>query len=136
MKKIALSIIVGMLAITPLAPAVAQKALGFAELFDHVDLRKNTKLHAQEFWKSVKDTEVTWSGEVVDVEGGSSKVKIRAADKSRPTYKGYNIVIITHDVSKAADLKKGQRFRFKGILTGYDSKDAAAVIEVKEAQIL
>jgi hypothetical protein len=135
MRKIALSIIIGMLAIVPLAPA-AQKAVGFAEMVDHLDKRKNTKLHAQEFWKSVKDTEVTWSGEVVDVDGGSSKAKVFVADKARPTYKGYNIVVITHDVAKAANLKKGQRIRFKGVLTDYDTKDTGAILELKETQIL
>jgi hypothetical protein len=136
MNKIVLSIILGFLVISPLTAATAQKAISFGELFDNVDKRKNTKLHAQEYWKSVKGAEVTWGGEVVDVDGGGSKVKILIADKTRPTYKGYNIVIITYDIAKAANLKKGQRIRFKGVVTDYDSKDSGAVIELKEAQIL
>jgi hypothetical protein len=103
---------------------------------DNLDQRKNTKLHTQEYWKSVKGQEVTWSGEIHDVDGGSSKAKIYVIDKSRPLYKGYNIVVITGDVTKAITLKKGQRIKFKGLLSDYDQKDAGAVVEIKEAMIL
>ena len=47
-------------------------ALGFGELVDHMDSRKQTSLHAKEYWQNVKGTEVTWSGVVYDVKGGSS----------------------------------------------------------------
>jgi hypothetical protein len=107
----------------------------FGELSEHLDRRKQTKLHAEEYWKSKKGTEVNWAGEVHDVDGGKSKAKVYVADKSRPTYKGYNIVLVTPDVPKAAMLTKGQKIRFKGYLDGYDSKDIGVVIELKEVQI-
>src|SRR5689334_16046575 len=87
--------------------AVAAQSLTFVQVVDNVDERKQTKLHAQEFWKSVKSQEVTWSGEVVEVKGGSSKAKVYLADRSRPTYDGYNIIVTTTDVNKAANLSRG-----------------------------
>lgn len=136
-KKIfsALAMLVGSVAVT-VALAATAAPTSFGQLIDNLDPRKNTKLHAQEYWKSVKGQEVTWSGEVYDVSGGSSKAKIYVADKARPLYKGYNIIVITGDVSKAATIKKGQKLRFKGMLDDYDQKDAGAVVEVKEAIIL
>jgi len=108
----------------------------FGQLVDNLDKRKNTKLHSKEYWKNVKGTEVTWNGEVVDVDSSGSKAKIYVADKSRPLYKGYNIVVVTGDVAKASTVKKGQKLRFKGLLYDYDQKDAGAVVEIKEATIL
>ncbi len=136
MKKIVFSLFITLLVAAPIFTATAEPAPSFAQIVDHLDGNKNTKLHVQEYWKGIKGQEVTWTGEVYDVQGGSSKAKVYVADKSRPLHKGYNIVVITHDISKAANLKKGQRFRFKGILEDYDSKNPGAVIELKEAQIL
>jgi hypothetical protein len=101
-----------------------------------LDPHKNTKLHAKEYWKNVKGVEVAWSAEVVDVDSSGSSAKIYLADKSRPLYKGYNIVVVTGDVAKAANLRKSQKLRFKGLLDSYDQKDAGAVVEIKEAMLL
>lgn len=133
MKRILFSLLVG---ITLSLPSVAAQNVAYGELVDNLDLRKNTKLHVTEYWKTVRGSEVTWSGEVVDVKGGSSKVKLYVADKSRPLYKGYNIIVTSSDASKAANLKKGQRVRFKGVLDDYSAKKPGAVIEVVEAQLL
>jgi hypothetical protein len=116
--------------------AVFAADVTFPQVVDGVDQRKNTKLAAKEFWKTVKGQEVTWSGEVYDVQGGSSKAKVYVADKSRPLYKGYNIVVITIDVPKAASLKRGQKIRFRGLLDDFNAKDNGAVIELTEASLL
>jgi hypothetical protein len=135
-KKLFRSIAAVMAAVVTVAVWAAAPA-SFGQLVDNLDPRKNTKLHAKEYWKNVKGAEVTWTGEVVDVDsGGSSKAKIYVADKSRPLYKGYNIVVITGDIAKASAVKKGQRLRFKGLLDDYDQKDAGAIVELKEAMIL
>lgn len=126
-----------MLAATLLvATAVMAANVTFGQVVDGVDSRKNTKLASKQYWKSVEGQEVSWTGEVVDVDGGSKKAKLYVADKSRPLYKGYNIVVITLDVAKAAALKKGQTVRFRGLLDDYDQKDQGAVVEVVEASIL
>jgi hypothetical protein len=119
-----------------LTTAVFAANITFGQVVDGVDPRKNTKLAAKEYWKSVKGQEVTWNGEVFDVKGGSSKAKVYVADKSRPLYKGYNIIVETIDVPKAASLKKGQKIRFKGLLDGYDQKDNGAIVELNEASLL
>lgn len=135
MKNTFRSIVVAMSTVAVVA-AWAGAPASFGQLIDNLDSRKNTKLHTKEYWKSVKGQEVTWRGEVVDVDGGSSQAKLYVADKSRPLYKGYNVIVITGDVAKALTIKKGQKVRFKGTLDDYDQKDAGAVVEIKEAIIL
>jgi hypothetical protein len=115
---------------------IAQQNLGFGAVIDNLDLRKNTKLHVKEYWKSIQDQQVTWSGDAFDVQGGKGRVKVLVADKSRPLYKGYNIVVITTDIEKAANIKKGQKVRFTGSLHDYNAKRAGAVIEISDAQLL
>ena len=120
-----------------LALSVHAADLGFATVIDNLDLRKNTKLHVQEYWKGIVGQTVQWSGEAVDVQGGKrSRVKVFIADKSRPLYKGYNIVVVTHDVEKAANIKKGQKVKFSGQLNEFNAKRAGAVIEISDAQLL
>lgn len=116
--------------------ALAAQSVTFTAVIDNLDLKKNTKLHASEYWKSVRDQSVTWSGETYDVQGGKrSVVKLFLADKSRPLYKGYNIIVTTTDVEKAAAIKKGQRVRFTGTLRDYNAKRSGAVIEVVDASL-
>jgi hypothetical protein len=136
MKKLILSIFLGIIAACPVLTVTAAPSIGFGQVIDNLDGQKNTKLHVEEYWKFIKGQEVTWSGEVTDVDGGSSKAKLYVADKSRPLYDGYNIIVTTSDVSKASNIKKGQLVRFKGILDDYNSKKPGAVIKLKEAQIL
>ena len=110
-------------------------ALGFGEIVDHMDSRKQTKMYTKEYWQKVKGTEVTWSGVVHDVKGGSSKAKVYVADKSRPLHSGYNIVVVTHDIEKAAKLRKGQSLRFKGNLDDFRNKTAGGIVTIANAQL-
>jgi hypothetical protein len=110
--------------------------LAFGQVVDQLDSRKHTKLNVQEYWRSVKGREVSWSGEVVDVRGGKSRAKIYLANGSRPLYKGYNIVVTTHDLERAAALKKGQTARVRGTLDGYHAKGSGAVINLDNGIIL
>jgi hypothetical protein len=107
----------------------------FADVVDNLDRSVHTAMNIKEYWKGVEGKEVTWSGQVHDVESGKSQVRILVIDKSRPLYKGYNIRVITEDFSKASSLKKGQQIRFKGVLDGFHSKDDGAVIDLSEATI-
>lgn len=136
MHKVLSSLWVTALAVGLMVGAVAAQSLAFSTVIDNLDLQKNTKLHVTEYWKSVRDQSVSWSGEAFDVQGGKrSVVKVFIADKSRPLYKGYNIVVVTTDVTKAAAIKKGQRVRFTGTLHDYSSKRAGAVIEIANASL-
>lgn len=110
--------------------------LSFDAVVDNLNMNKNTKLHAREYWRSIEDQQVSWAGDVYDVHGGAkSHVKIYIANKSRPLYKGYNIVVSTRDVEKAAEVKKGQRIKFTGNLHDYTARYAGAVIEISEAEL-
>jgi isopentenyl phosphate kinase len=135
MRKFIASLSTGMLLLS-LAVAMAADLMSFTSVVDNLDLRKNTKLHVREYWKSIQNQQVSWSGEVIDVQGGAkSRVKLLVADKSRPLYKGYNLVITSYDVEKAANIRKGQKVRFTGTLSGYNAKHAGAVIEIADAQL-
>mgnify|MGYP000220994842 CR=1 FL=1 len=106
----------------------------FGQVVDGVDGVKNTKLAAKENWKKFKGQEVSWSGTVYNVDTkGKDKIVVYVADKSRPLYKGYNIKVYSSDIAKAANFKKGQTIRFKGIVDDFDSKEPGAVIELKES---
>jgi hypothetical protein len=116
---------------------MADQNLSFATVITNLDLRSNTKLHVKEYWKSIQNQQVTWSGEVYDVKAGhGSRVKIMIADKTQPIFKGYNIVITTTDIEKAANVKKGQRIKFSGTLSDHKLERAGAVLEVTNAQLL
>lgn len=117
-----------------LATPAAFAAPAFGQVVDGVDGNKNTKLAAKENWKKFKGQEVSWSGVVLNVDTkGKDKIVVYVADKSRPLYKGYNIKVYSSDIGKAANFKKGQTIRFKGIIDDFDSKNPGAVIELKDS---
>lgn len=115
--------------------ALAGDSMSFGVVVDNLDVHKNTKLHVREYWKSIANQPVSWSGEVYNVKASRSKVQLLVADKSRPLYKGYNIVVNTRDVSAAADLKIGQRVRFTGTLHEYKAEREGAVLQLADAQL-
>ena len=132
MKKLSLAVAACLLAVS----ALAADSMSYGVVVDNLDVRKNTKLHAREYWKSVENQSVSWAGEVVDVKAsGKSKVQILVADKSRPLYKGYNIVVNSTDVAKAADYKIGQHIRFSGSLHEFKAEHAGAVVTLAECQL-
>ena len=136
MNKMLPVMLAAVLTLGSVVSGVAAQSPSFGTVIDNLDLRKNTKLAVREYWRSIQDQQVSWSGETYDVQGGAkSRVKLYLADKSRPLYKGYNIVVTSHDVEKAARIKKGQRVRFTGTLRGYSAKRAGAVIEIADAQL-
>jgi hypothetical protein len=105
------------LAFASAVPAAAPPAgPAFATVVDNLDVHKNTKLHAREYWKGIAEQRVSWSGVVTDVRGSRSHVEIYVASRARPLYKGYNLVVVTNDVKKSASLKKGDSIKFSGTL--------------------
>lgn len=124
------------MAVLVAAPPAGAAGVTFGQAVDSVDTQKHTKMAAKENWKKLRGTEVTWSGTVSEVKGGSSRAKLYVADRSRPLYKGHNIVVITGDLEKASKLKRGQTVRFRGVLDSYRSKRSGAVIELEKAQLL
>jgi len=120
--------VIALAAVAAAAPAWAGPS--FTTVVDNLDLHKNTRLHAREYCKSVRGELVSWSGVVHDVRGGKARAKVYVADKSRPLHSGYNIVVTTNDLEKAASLKRGQGVHFTGSLDDCTLKSAGAVIGV------
>jgi hypothetical protein len=107
----------------------------FGTVIDNLDRRKVTKLHAQEYCKNIRGENVSWSGTVHDVKGGRRGAKVFVAEGSRPTYRGYNVVLKTDDMDRAAAVKKGQHIKFKGQIHGCTMKDNGAIIELEGAAL-
>ena len=118
-----------------LLAGVAHAGPSFGTVVDHLDLRENTKLHSQEYFKGVKGQSVTWSGEVVDVKGGRNRARIFVADRSRQLFRGYNITLVTHDLGRAAKIRKGQHLRFTGRLHSYNAKSGGAVVDLADVDL-
>ena len=89
-----------------------------------VDTNKKTSLFVKQFWSDVKGQEVTWSGKVKDVKGRRGKAEVFVANKGWKTYSGYNLVLVTRDVSSAGRLEIGQLIRFTGKLSKYKATRA------------
>lgn len=118
-----------------LSVGAAAASFDFGTVVDNLDRRKVTKMHAQEYCKSVRGQEVSWSGDVYDVKGGRNRAKIFVAERSRPVFQGYNIVVLTSEMDRAAAVKKGQRIHFKGQIRGCTLKDNGAIIQVDDASL-
>lgn len=118
------------------ATVVLAANVTLSEVVKGVNVDDNTKLAARDYWNSVKGKEVTWSGEVAEVKGTRGEAHVYVADKSQPLYKGFNVIVKTHDIEKAGKLKKGQKVRFTGALDRYKQKKVGAVITLGDGRLL
>ncbi len=100
----------------------------FTEVVDSLDLTAKTPLYVEQYWLEVKGKEVAWSGVVKNVKGGRGKAEIQAANESRRTYKGFNLVLVTPDVARASKLEIGQPIRFTGSLYKYKGRKGNPII--------
>lgn len=120
---------------TPLL-ADASANLSFREIASHLNLNHNTQLHVETYWRNIQGNEVKWSGVVTNVVGGRGRAEVYVVTSEGQTYKGYNIVINTYDVDRAARLTKGQNIRFVGQLRDYKAKKGhPIIIFLNEGQI-
>lgn len=108
--------------------AAESGSMKFGEVVDMLDQTKNTSLAVKTNWQELKGQEVNWSGKVVNVKGGRGRAEILSANKGRPTYKGYNLVLETYDMTGAGDLKIGQTIKFKGIINDFKGKRGNPII--------
>ena len=115
--------------------AASAKGYEFGTVIDNLDRRKVTKLHAQEYCKDAKGSEISWSGKVYDVKAGRRSAKVLVANSSRPIYRGYNIVAVVDDLDAAAKLRKGQQVRVGGQISRCTLKDTGAIIEIDGATV-
>lgn len=117
--------------------ADAQAGPSFTEVYDHLDLKLQTKFSVKEYMRSQMGTKVTWSGEVKDVVGGRNRVEITLANDARPTIKGFNIVlVIPYDTGGAAKLRRGQTASFSGLLHNYrNGRHGGVVIYLREGSL-
>jgi hypothetical protein len=108
--------------------AFAANQLSFSEVADNLNLSKKTSLYVKTYWQEIMGQEVYWIGKVVNVKGGKGKAEVLIADKDKPLYKGYNIVLETFDIEGAGKLEIGQTLKFKGLLSNYKGKQGNPVI--------
>jgi hypothetical protein len=118
-----------------LANGAAAASRDFGTVIDNLDRRKVTKMHAQDYCKDIKGTEVSWGGKVYDVKGGRRSAKIYVANNARPIYRGYNIVAVTTDLDAAAKVRKGEQVRVTGSVDRCVLKDNGAIIELDNASV-
>ncbi len=110
-------------------PVKAKKGdRSFESVYDNLNPKENTDLHIRAFWKKVNGIEVVWEGDVHDVKGGRGKAKIFLTFSGRPSEKGFNMLLTSYDVSKAAELKKGQHIRFSAILYNYKRTGSSGLV--------
>jgi hypothetical protein len=121
MRRFAVTLLLSLL------PAAHAAGIGFGALVDQLNPNNKTKLQLKETWKQYKGQEVTWSGSVVEVKDGKHGAKVYILESSRKHYKGYNVVMATHDKDRAAKLKRGQSIRFKGALHDFDNHNNGSV---------
>ena len=100
----------------------------FKEFFEHLDLTKNTSLHVKHYWKKNRGKTFTWTGKVVNVKGKRGKAEICVANSEAPTYKGFNLILISYQIDNAAALKIGQEIKFKGQVYNYKGKHGKPII--------
>jgi len=111
-------------------------ALTFEEIEDNLAPDKNTKVYAKRYWETIEDTEVSWSGTVVDVKGGFRdryKVYVKIGT---PVKKKYDVVLIVYDDEGVTRLKKGQKIRFTGTLRDYSDLLGRFSIVLDDAALL
>jgi len=108
--------------------AFAANQLSFSDVADNLNAAKKTDLYVKTYWQEITGQEVYWIGKVVNVKGGKGKADVFIADKDKPLYKGYNIVIETFDMEGAGKLEIGQTLKFKGVLSNYKAKRGNPVI--------
>lgn len=114
----------------------AKGGIDFSDLIERLNLNRNTELAVTSYWRSIQDNDVKWTGVVTNVIGGRGRAEVYVANSEGQTYKGYNIVINTYDVDRAARLKKGESIRFSGRLRDYKGKKGhPIIIYLNEGQI-
>jgi len=100
----------------------------FTEVIDSLDLTTKTPLYVKQYWLENKGKEVAWSGVVKNVRGGRGKAELQVANESRRTFKGFNLVLVTHDIATASKLEIGQPIRFTGSLHKYKGRKGNPII--------
>lgn len=112
-------------------------AMSFKDFTEHLNLTKNTALHVKNFWTKTKGRSFTWSGKVVNVQGGRGKAEIHVANGEVPTVKGINLVLVTYNLDKAAALKIGEEIKFKGQVSNYRGRrDNPIIVYMNNVEIL
>lgn len=117
--------------------AQKKNSLKFVHVVDKLELGKNTSLAAKQYWLSIKGEKVSWKGVVKDVKGGRGKAAVYINKEVKPSYKGFNVLLSTYDLEKAAQLKIGQTVKFSGYLNRYKAhRNHVVVIYLRDVEFI
>lgn len=131
------AIAIGVLVAAGLTGCQQPYAKAMDDVFNNLDLQKNTRLHVEEYWKTVNNQERTCEGMVADVKRDRGGAEVLVAVPSRITFRDYNVVLTVPDVSAAADLSRRQKIRFKGVLASYRAgRDGGVILTLRGVEIL
>lgn len=107
------------------------------DVFNNLDLQKNTRLHVEEYWKTVNNQERLCEGMVTDVRRDRGGAEVFVAVPSRITFRDYNVVLTVPDVTVAAALNRRQTIRFKGVLASYRAgREGGVILTLRGVEIL
>jgi hypothetical protein len=107
------------------------------DVFNNLDLQKNTRLHVEEYWKTANNQERTCEGMVVDVRRDRGGAEVFVAVPSRITFRDYNVVLTVPDITAAADLNRRQMIRFKGVLASYRAgREGGVILTMRGVELL
>lgn len=127
----------GVVMIAGLAGCRRSYAKDMDDAFNNLDLQRHTKLHVEEYWKTINNQERRCEGMVVEVRRDRGGAEVFIAVPSRITFRDYNVVLTVPDIAQAAALTKRQKIRFRGILNNYRAgREGGAVLMLQGAEIL
>ena len=107
------------------------------DAFNNLDLQKHTKLHVEEYWKTINNQERRCEGMVIEVRRDRGGAEVFIAVPSRITFRDYNVVLTVPDIAQAAALTRRQKIRFRGILNNYRAgREGGVVLTLQGAEIL
>jgi hypothetical protein len=100
----------------------------FETAYDNLNREDNTDLHVEDFWKKVEGKKMKSSGKIVDVSKRRGYAQVTVANKSRPSIRGFNIVLSAPDTARAAELKREAYIDFQGTLKGFKATRESKVV--------
>ncbi len=111
----------------------------FITTADNLNIKKHSKVEIRDFWRSVRDTTVTWKGTVHTVRKGRRGFKLLIHNPVCESRKGFNVVLAGKGQDDIiSNVSKDNVIQFKGKLTKFSkgTDEYCAIIVLREAEII